>query len=231
MPTVSVQENLMWVRDRIRALAGAANRGPEAVRLIAVSKTVSIDVAHEAYAAGQRAFGENRVLELEEKAPRLPADCEWHMIGHLQKNKVRSIVRHAAWIHSVDSVALLQRIDGIAAEEGRCPRVLVQVNISGEATKSGVTPGEARPIVAEARNCRNLVCAGLMTMAPFDSEPADLHRFFGSLRLLRDELESACGCALPELSMGMSGDYEIAVAEGATMVRIGTAIFGAREGV
>ena len=135
VPTVSVQENLMWVRDRIRALAGAANRGPEAVRLIAVSKTVSIDVAHEAYAAGQRAFGENRVLELEEKAPRLPADCEWHMIGHLQKNKVRSIVRHAAWIHSVDSVALLQRIDGIAAEEGRCPRVLVQVNIDDETSE------------------------------------------------------------------------------------------------
>lgn len=229
MPTVSVRDNLMWVRDRIRALAGAANRGPEAVRLIAVSKTVSADVVRDAYEAGQRAFGENRVQDLEEKAPRLPPDCEWHMIGHLQKNKVRLVVRHAAWIHSVDSVVLLQRIDSIAGEEGRCPRVLVQVNVSGEATKSGVAPGEVRPIVAEARNCRHLVCAGLMTMAPFGAEDADQHRVFGSLRLLRDELESACGCALPELSMGMSGDYEIAVAEGATMVRIGTAVFGPRE--
>ena len=228
MSTATVSERLIRVVADIETHAEHANRNPNSVRLIAVSKTVTTDVVLEAYAAGQRAFGENRPQELERKARELPADCEWHMIGHLQKNKVRPVCRHAGWIHSVDSLGLLERIERVSGEEKRCPNVLIQVNISGEETKSGVLPAALPPLLDAAADCRNLVCVGLMTMAPFGVPQATLRHVFGDLRRLRDRLATHGRLHLPQLSMGMSGDYPIAIAEGATIVRIGTAVFGSR---
>jgi len=228
MSTLGVRENLCAVLDRIRGAAAAAGREPETVRLVAVTKTVPGAAVRAAYDAGQRAFGENRLQEMRGKASALPSDCEWHMIGHLQQNKVRLAVQQAAWIHSVDTVTLIERIDRIAAEEGRRPVVLLQVNIFGEATKSGVDPRAAAALVAAARLCRHLECRGMMTMAPYGAHPEELRRGFRALRELRDGLAVTGGLALPELSMGMSGDFDIAIAEGATLVRIGTAIFGPR---
>jgi pyridoxal phosphate enzyme (YggS family) len=228
MSTPTIAQRLAATNLRIAQVAGAASRDPQAVRLVAVSKTVDADAIREAYAAGQRAFGENRVQELADKAAVLPADCEWHMIGHLQKNKVRAAVQ-AAWIHSVDSLDLLQRIDRIAGEEGRRPNVLLQVNITGEESKSGLSPDGAVGAVELALGCANLTCKGLMTMAEFGADESGLRACFAGLRELRDRLASRFGAALPDLSMGMSGDFEAAIAEGATLVRIGTAIFGPRH--
>ena len=217
------------VRAAVAAAARQAGRDPASVRLLAVSKTVSADAVREACALGQRCFGENRVQELADKAAALPADIEWHLIGHLQANKVRLAVRSAAWIHSVDSAALLERIERIAVEEVRRPVVLLQVNISGEETKSGVAPAELPELARLATLCHAVDWRGLMTLAPYGAPEAELHRIFGGLRRWRDDLEQSLGRPLPELSMGMSGDYGVAIAEGATLVRIGTAIFGERS--
>jgi pyridoxal phosphate enzyme (YggS family) len=151
------------------------------------------------------------------------------MIGHLQANKVRPVVRHAAWIHSVDSLDLLQRIDRIAGEEGRCPAVLLEINVSGEESKFGLAPAAVPAVIEGGLACANLRLAGLMTMAPYEAPEAELRKIFGGLRTLRDSQQTSFNIALPELSMGMSGDFPIAVAEGATIVRIGTAIFGERS--
>lgn len=229
MSNPCIEQSLAIVRERIAAAALGAGRSPESVRLIAVSKTVDAAAVGAALAAGQRAFGENRVQELAAKATALPEDCEWHLIGHLQKNKVRAAVQFAAWIHSVDSLDLLERLDRISGEEGRRPKVLLQVNMTGEATKSGFSPEQAALAVEAVRACGNLACRGLMTMAEFDADEVALRACFGGLRRLRDEFAARHGLALPELSMGMSGDFETAIAEGATLVRVGTAIFGSRH--
>lgn len=223
-----IAENLAAVRARIAAAAARTGRDTGDVELLAVSKTFPASAVAEAYAAGQRCFGENRVQELEGKAPLLPADIQWHLIGHLQANKVRAAVKLAAWIHSVDSLALLQRIDRIAGEEGKCPAVLLEVNVSGEESKSGMTAEEARQAVLCAGDLRHLTLNGFMTMAPLGAPPEVLHRVFGGLRELRDSLRQESALPLPVLSMGMSGDFEAAVADGATIVRVGSAIFGAR---
>jgi pyridoxal phosphate enzyme (YggS family) len=228
MSTPTIAQRLAATNLRIAQAASAAGRDPKTVRLVAVSKTVDADAVREAYAAGQRAFGENRVQELASKMANLSADCEWHMIGHLQKNKARAAVQ-AAWIHSVDSVDLLQRIDRIAGEEGCCPNVLLQVNITGEESKSGLSPEEVPAGVELALGCGNLNCRGFMTMAEFGADEAGLRACFAGLRELRDRMANQFGTELPELSMGMSGDFEAAIAEGATLVRIGTAIFGPRH--
>ena len=228
MSTATIQENLEGTLARIAAAAHKAGRGPRAVRLVADSKTVTAGTVQAAYDCGQRVFGENRAQELEAKVPRLPPDIEWHMIGHLQRNKVRPVVKTAAWIHSVDSLPLVERIDRIAQEEGRCPAILLELNISTEPSKSGIAPTAAEDLLRAALACSNLTCRGLMTMAPFGAPPALLGRIFGGLRDLRDKLSAATGAPLPDLSMGMSADFEVAVAEGATLVRIGTAVFGPR---
>lgn len=219
-----LQPRLTALQARIAELACRRPGGGE-VRLIAVSKTRPPEIMHEAYRAGIRLFGENRIQELTAKVPAMPADVEWHFIGHLQRNKARSAVGLADWIHAVDSLDLLHRIDRIAEDEGRSPRILLQVNISGEGSKSGVAPDACEELAAAARECRHLHCMGLMTMAPWSAGKEELHDIFGRLRHLRDRLEKELRMALPELSMGMSNDYEIAIAEGATMVRIGSAIF------
>jgi pyridoxal phosphate enzyme (YggS family) len=189
---------------------------------------VDTDVVRAAYECGQRAFGENRVQELERKHHALPEDCEWHMIGHLQSNKARIAVQNARWIHSVDSLSLIKRLDRIAAEENAAPNFLVQVNVSGEESKYGVSPEKVPRLLEGASACGSACCRGLMTMAPFGAPSVDLHRIFGDLRRLRDRLSAEFGLELPELSMGMTADFAEAIAEGATMVRIGTAVFGPR---
>lgn len=221
--------NYRRVAEAVAAASAAASRRPGEVRLLAVSKTFPAADIAELYALGCRAFGESRVPELEEKAATLPADIEWHLIGQLQSNKVRRAVKVAAVIHSVDSVALLERIDRIAGEEGKQPAVLLEVNISGEASKSGLLPAELKDTARFAAGLANLKFKGLMTIAPADADEAELHRIFGELRRRRDELAQSLGIALPELSMGMSGDYAPAIAEGATLVRIGSSIFGNRD--
>ena len=223
---MSIETGLAEVKARLAAALKAAGRAEGDARLIAVSKTFPAECAAEAYRCGQHAFGENRVQELAEKAPKLPADIEWHLIGHLQQNKVRTALEHAAWIHSIDSLALLQRTVRIAGELGVSPKLLLEVNISGEESKFGLTPADV-PSVLEG--CPTPMLAGFMTVAPLGASETELHRIFGGLRKLRDEMEAKSGLRLPELSMGMSGDFEIAVTEGATMVRVGTAIFGHRD--
>ena len=224
-----IATNLQGIRERIRAAAVVAGRDPAAVRLLAVSKTVPADGVRAAYAVGQRLFGENRVQELRDKAAALPPDCEWHLIGHLQSNKARQAIQAAAWIHSVDSVELIERLNRIAGEEGRRPVVLLELNLSGEATKFGATAAAARELLTAVVQSPQLECRGFMTMAPYEAPEGDLRRIFGGLRELRNQLAVEFGVPLPELSMGMSGDFEIAVREGATLVRVGTAIFGSRS--
>jgi pyridoxal phosphate enzyme (YggS family) len=219
---------------RIRAWAGAAGRDPDAVRVVAVTKGFSSDVVREASRARLTRFGENRIQEAIPKMAAAP-EAEWHLVGRLQANKVRPAVRAFAAIHSVDSLDLLARIDRIAAEEGRAPSVFLQVNVTGEATKAGFPldwfeagvrgPGPLADAIAGLRAAR---LEGLMTIGPAGAAPDEARRVFATLRGLRDELALRSGLPLPELSMGMTADADAAVAEGATLVRIGTAIFGPR---
>ncbi|MBO4512840.1 MAG: YggS family pyridoxal phosphate-dependent enzyme [Victivallales bacterium] len=221
-----ISENLKLVGGRIENALSQAGRAKGTCRLVAVSKTFPASCVQEAYDAGQRVFGENRVQELMEKTPVLPKDIEWHLIGHLQQNKVRHAVENAAWIHSIDTLALLKRVVNIAGELGRSPKLLLEVNVSGEESKFGMKPEDVIPVLKE---CPTPLCCGLMTVAPFDATPDELHGIFARLRDLKDQAAAATGLALTELSMGMSGDFEIAIAEGATMVRVGSAIFGHRD--
>ena len=223
-----ISDNLMEIRGRVAAAAVSAGRYPSEVKLLAVSKTFPPAAVAEAFAAGQKCFGENRVQELEVKAPVLSSEIEWHQIGHLQANKVRGALKFSSWIHAVDSLALLQRIERLAAELDAHPKLLLEVNVSGEASKFGLKPSEVAPLLEWLPTDAPAPVVGLMTMAPFDVPESTLHEVFGGLRTLRDQLQSATGHALPELSMGMSGDFEAAIAEGATIVRVGSAIFGHR---
>jgi pyridoxal phosphate enzyme (YggS family) len=213
---------------RLRAAAEAAGRDPGGFRIVAVTKTHPTEVCRAAFGAGLTALGENRVQEALPKIAALP-DAEWHLVGHLQSNKVRRAVESFATIHSVDSPDLLRRIDAAAHELGRRPRLLVQVNVSGEPTKSGFAPEalQARSLVDTLAALRQADVVGLMTIGPHHGDPRPS---FANLRRLRDELQHELGRPLPELSMGMSADAEIGVAEGATLVRIGTALFGPRPG-
>lgn len=223
-----IKENLAEIRESIAAAARKAGRRAESVKLIAVSKTFPPEAVQSAYNAGQRRFGENRVQELARKTAALPEDTEWHMIGHLQSNKASLALENATYIHTVDSVKLLKKLDRIAGELGRSPKILLEINISGEESKFGAAAEAAAELVKNALECENIRVAGLMTMAPFAASESELRFVFGSLRRLRDALQNKFGLSLPELSMGMSGDFEIAIEEGATMVRIGTSIFGRR---
>lgn len=223
----NIAENIAGTQERLAKALQRAGRGPNDTRLLAVSKTFPAEIVQEAYDAGLRCFGENRVQELCDKAPKLPGDCEWHLIGQLQRNKVRPALEHAGWLHGVDSLALAQRIQRLADEMNVAPIFLLEVNISGEESKFGLAPDDVEAVLTALPEGPGS-CRGLMTIAPLDASERELHAVFAGLRNLRDRLAVRCGTALPELSMGMSGDMEIAVAEGATIVRIGTAIFGQR---
>jgi pyridoxal phosphate enzyme (YggS family) len=232
MDLTYIASNLREVRARIDRAALDAGRDPAGVRLLAVSKTFGLDHVRAAAAAGQQDFGENRVQEALQKIHGT-ADLKirWHLIGTLQSNKVRKAVPNVAAIHSVDSLRLLQAIDDVAIASGTAPELLVQVDLAGEATKHGAPPAEARDIVRAAARCRAARCVGLMTIPPFFERPEDARPYFVQLREMRTTLlkDGVDQLLLRELSMGMSHDFEIAVQEGATIVRLGTAIFGKRH--
>ena len=227
-----MQTRLDAVRARIAHAARRAGRDPASVRLIAVSKTFDTSAVREAASAGQVDFGENRVQEALPKIDEtrdLP--LRWHLIGHLQSNKARKAVEQFAVIHSVDSVALLERIDRASAEIGRTIDVLIQVDLAGEATKHGLPEGQVRSAVDAALQCRSARLIGLMLLPPWNDDPEATRPYFKSLRAIRDDLlaRGVPAPAMAELSMGMSHDFEVAIEEGATIVRVGTAIFGDRQ--
>jgi PLP dependent protein len=230
---VSIADRLTEVRSRIAAAAQSAGRDPASVRLIAVSKTIPADVIRSAYEAGQRDFGENRVQEGLQKI-HTSADLEirWHLLGHLQTNKARKAGAAFATIQSVDSVELLLKLDQAAGESGTRLELLIQVDLAGETTKFGAAPDEMAPLFDAASRLKAATLVGLMTLPPLPETPEDARPWFRRLRALRDEwLASGVPASmLRELSMGMSGDFEVAIEEGATMVRVGTAIFGSRHG-
>ena len=222
------------VLGRIGRAARRAGREPAEVTLVAVSKTHPAALVREAAAAGLKDFGENRVQEAEGKIvelkPESPA-LRWHLIGHLQPNKARRAARLFDLIHTVDSAALVERLERICVEEGRASlEVLVQVDLAGEATKSGAGVEELPAVFEALQSCERVRCRGLMLLPPFFEDAGRVRPFFRRLRALRDELSArgAFGAGAGELSMGMSHDYEVAVEEGATLVRVGTAVFGAR---
>jgi len=227
---MSIAEGLAEVRDRIARAAAACGRNADEVKLVAVSKTKPAEAIREAYALGQRAFGENYAQELDTKAQALAdlADIEWHFIGHLQTNKAKVVARSAHVVHTVDGAALAKELGRRVAsyrERGPLP-VLIEVNVGGEVQKHGAAPSDISEVMDAVRAQPALALRGLMTMPPFgDLEAA--RRVFSTLASLR--LLHGCAAALPEMSIGMSDDLEIAIACGATMVRVGTAIFGERE--
>lgn len=229
---MSIADRLTEVRARIDRAARSAGRDPASVTLIAVSKTFPLSSVRQAYEAGQRDFGENRVQEaLQKIGAASDLDIRWHLLGHLQTNKARKAAPAFAMIQSVDSVELLQKLDVAAAEAGRTPDLLIQVDLAGETTKFGVPPANMPRLFDAAAGCRAVRVVGLMTLPPLPENSEDARPWFRQMRDLRDGwLASGVPAAmLRELSMGMSGDFEVAVAEGATLVRVGTAIFGERH--
>ena len=222
-----IQERLAAVQRRIETAAARSGRPSSTVTLVAVSKTMSAAAIREAVSAGVKILGENRVQEAREKIEALPGAAEWHLIGHLQTNKAKLAVGLFDCIHSLDSVRLAQELGRHAEEAGRRLRCLVEVNLGEETQKSGVDAAEVRPLLEAARRLPQLSVQGLMTIPPFLPDPESVRLFFRRLRDLRDRLESE-GWTLPDLSMGMSHDFEVAIEEGATLVRIGTAIFDSR---
>jgi pyridoxal phosphate enzyme (YggS family) len=227
-----IPQRLAEVRDRIANAAGRAGRRPEDVRLIAVSKTHPFEAVRAAADAGQIDFGENKVQEaLQKIAQSTDNRLRWHLIGHLQSNKARKAAGTVGAIHAIDSIDLLKRVDQAAADAGRTVDVLIQVDLALEDTKYGAPVGDVPAIVAAADACTAAKLTGLMLLPPLAENPEDARPWFRRLRALRDELVSNGTPAdrLRELSMGMSHDFEVAIAEGATMVRVGTAIFGERH--
>lgn len=232
IPESQLTHRLADVRARIALAARRAGRQPDQVRLIAVSKTCPVDLVRAAAAAGQVDFGENRVQEaLQKIGDTGDLALRWHLIGHLQSNKARKAAAPFACIHSVDRADLLDSLDRAAAEAGTNPEILVQVDLAGEPTKHGAAIDAVRALVERATLARALRLAGLMLLPPWLEDPEAVRPYFGRLRELRDDLcaHGVPGAMLRELSMGMSHDFEVAVEEGATMVRVGTAIFGSRQ--
>ena len=223
-----IQNDLNAVQNRISEAVRRSGRAPESVRLVAVSKTYPFDAVREAWGAGQKAFGESRVQEALAKIPLLPAGLEWHFIGHLQTNKIRKALPLFSLFHGVDNADTARQMDRISAETGTFARVLLEVNVSGERSKYGFSPDALRAEFDSLLALSRLQIAGLMTIAPYADHPGEARPVFSGLRELRDDLQQRGGVLLPELSMGMSGDFEAAIAEGATIVRVGSAIFGER---
>jgi len=226
-----VRDRLARVYERIAQAAERAGRKAEDIKLIAVSKTFNAEIVQGAVDAGVVDLGENKVQEAAGKIPQIRADrLRWHLIGHLQSNKVRTAVTLFDVIHTVDDAQLVERIDRIAGEAGRRPTLLVQVDLAHEPTKSGAREAKLPEIVEALGKCRNIEFRGLMALPPFFDAPEQTRVYFRRLRELRDALNRELGPErrLTELSMGMSHDFEVAIEEGATMIRVGTAIFGER---
>ena len=233
---MSIADNVVSVRERIARAASRAGRNPDSITLMAVSKTVEPQRIRQAYDAGIRVFGENRVQEFAEKVPALQdlKEAEWHLIGHLQTNKARRAVEIFGGVDSVDSLRLAQKLDQAAQQAGRILRVLIEINLGEEESKSGVRAGwpELDDILQSAAELRNLHLIGLMTIPPYTEDPEGSRQWFRALRDLRDSIAAR---SLPRidmhvLSIGMSHDFEVAIEEGSTCIRVGTAIFGERPG-
>jgi pyridoxal phosphate enzyme (YggS family) len=224
---MSIRGNLEAVEARIAAACEKSGRRRSDVKLIAVSKTKPVEAVVEAAGAGQILFGENRVQEAQNKIPLCPGNLQWHLIGHLQSNKARIAASGLfRMIHSVDSERLIRLLDEYAAVP--LP-VLIQVNVSGEGSKEGCPPQDAAALIEAANQCGKVEVHGLMTIPPFTPDPEKARLHFSNLRKLRDRLQQETGTPLPELSMGMSHDFEIAIEEGATFIRVGSDIFGERK--
>ncbi len=227
-----IKQQVEKIKERIRLAAQACGRNPETVRLVAVSKTVPADRVREAVASGVLLLGENYIQEAQDKISRL-SDCavSWHFIGHLQTNKAKYAVKLFDLIHTVDSFKLAAELDKQARKIAKIQDILIQVNIGEEASKSGASADEVQKLVKEISQLKNLSVKGLMTIPPFYDEPEKVRPYFTATRELRDRIKAAAiaNIAMDELSMGMTGDFEAAIEEGATLVRIGTAIFGERS--
>lgn len=223
-----ISNNLINIHSRIQDAAHRVGRQVSDVRLVAVSKTYPPAVIQEAWNAGQHVFGENRVQDALPKIAELPAEAKWHFIGHLQSNKIRKALPAFTLIHGVDNLELAQQINRIAGEMGLTANILLEINVSGEASKFGFSPTDLRQNLEDLLCLPNIRINGLMTMAPYSEDPETARPVFSKLRILRDELAAKTGQALRELSMGMSGDFEVGIEEGATIVRIGSSIFGHR---
>lgn len=224
-------ENLRIVQENINKACLRSGRDPKEVTLIAVSKTKPVEMLREAYDAGARYFGENKVQEITAKYPELPEDINWHMIGHLQRNKVKYIIDKVQMIHSVDSLRLAEMIEQEAAKHDVVMPVLLEVNVAMEDTKFGLSEDEVLPLLEEISVMPHIRVKGLMTIAPFVENPEENRPVFQALRKLSVDIrmKNINNVSMDVLSMGMTGDYEVAVEEGATMVRVGTGIFGARD--
>ena len=226
-----LKDNLKTVEEHVQEACKCAGRSREEVTLIAVSKTKPVEMLQEIYGEGVRDFGENKVQELCDKIEQLPSDIRWHMIGHLQRNKVKYIVGKVALIHSVDTYRLAEEINIQAKKRGIIVPILVEVNIAGEKTKFGTTAEDAMLLVEEISKLENVRIKGLMTIAPFVENPEDNRLYFRKIKQLSVDItnKNIDNVSMEILSMGMTGDYEVAIEEGATMVRVGTGIFGARN--
>ncbi len=225
-----LQENYRSVEARVAAACARAGRNRTEVTLIAVSKTKPVPMLQEAYDAGAREFGENKPQELKDKYPQLPADIRWHMIGHLQTNKVKYIIDKACMIHSIDTIHLAEAVNAEAAKRALVMPVLIEVNIAKEESKFGIMPEDAEAFVRQAGVLPNIRIEGLMTIAPFTDNPEDNRVYFRNLKKLCVDInaKNIDNVSMHNLSMGMTGDFEVAIEEGATMVRVGTGIFGER---
>jgi len=225
---VSVADNLARVREQLAEAAAKNGRDPGEIELVAITKTHPAEKVREAIEAGQTLFGESRVQEARAKIPELPSNLRWHFVGHLQKNKIRHSLPLFEMIHSVDSFGLAQDMNWIAEEEGMHSRVLLEVNVAGEGSKFGFAPDKLREQMEELLALPRLSIEGLMCLPPLAEEAEASRKYFVQLRELRDSLEIELDLKLPQLSMGMTQDFPTAVEEGATLVRVGTAIFGER---
>ena len=225
----SIAENLESVREQIAQAAAKSGRSVDGVDLVAISKTHEAEKVREAIEAGQTLFGESKVQEARAKIPDLPSSTRWHFVGHLQKNKIRHALPLFELIHSVDSLALAQEINRVAEEDGLHPRVLLEVNVAGEGSKFGFQPDKLRAEMESLLALPRLSILGLMCIPPIADEAEASRKYFIELRELRDRVQTEFHVDLAQLSMGMTQDYGVAVEEGATLVRVGTAIFGERS--
>lgn len=225
---MNIAENIERIRARMAAACVRCGRAEDGVKLVAVSKKVAPELVTEAYECGLAVMGESRVQELKQKMQMCPGAVEWHMVGHLQSNKVKDVVRLVRMIHSVDSLKLLECIDREAGYAGVSMPVCLEVNVSGESSKFGMAPDAVHDVLKAGTGLMNVDIVGLMTMPPFTEDPEGARQYFAKLRCLRDDLRESTGFDLEELSMGMSHDFEVAIEEGATWIRVGTDIFGGR---
>jgi pyridoxal phosphate enzyme (YggS family) len=225
---ISIAENLERVREQITQAAAKAGRAVNEIELVAITKTHPAEKVREAVEAGHSVFGESRVQEARAKIPELPSNLRWHFVGHLQKNKIRHALPLFELFHGVDSLALAQEMNRIAAEDGERPRLLLEVNVAGEGSKFGFKAETLRAEIGSLLALPRLLIEGLMCIPPLAEEAEVSRKFFVQLRELRDSLEKEFDVTFPHLSMGMTQDFSIAVEEGATLVRVGTAIFGER---